>query len=274
MSDTYYGGTYALSDQGSSQESAANFARLSQTVSSNIQKIQQNVSQIQRMVGQLGTSQETEMLWDKLGQIQHYTNHLAKDTSKNLKDLSSLGPSSSQSDQRIRKMQVERLTKDFSDALGSFQSTQRRVAERERESVARTRAQSSSKAGDFDNGTDHTLVSIPGPRAPQQMQAQIDDTDVELLQERENSIRQLENDIQDVNVIFKDLGMLVHEQGEIVDSIEANIEQGAIQVEEGTRQIRKAADYQTRSRKKCFCIVVILIVLGGVIGLIIWLSTR
>ncbi len=47
---------------------------------------------------------------------------------------------------------------------------------------------------------------------------------IEQLQERERSIRQLESDIVDVNTIFKDLATMVHEQGEVVDSIEANVE--------------------------------------------------
>ena len=39
-------------------------------------------------------------------------------------------------------MQKERLTDEFSKALNNFQATQRLVAEKERESVKRARAQS------------------------------------------------------------------------------------------------------------------------------------
>ncbi len=56
------------------------------------------------------------------------------------------------------------------------------------------------------------------------------DTDLALLQEREERIRQLESDILDVNEIFRDLGQLVHEQGETIDTIEANVEQAYNQV--------------------------------------------
>ena len=47
-----------------------------------------------------------------------------------------------------------------------------------------------------------------------------EEQNIEELQERERSIRQLESDIVDVNTIFKDLATMVHEQGEMVDSIE------------------------------------------------------
>lgn len=47
-----------------------------------------------------------------------------------------------------------------------------------------------------------------------------EEQNIEELQERERSIRQLESDIVDVNTIFKDLATMVHEQGEMIDSIE------------------------------------------------------
>jgi t-SNARE complex subunit (syntaxin) len=47
-----------------------------------------------------------------------------------------------------------------------------------------------------------------------------EEQNIEELQERERSIRQLESDIIDVNTIFKDLATMVHEQGEMIDSIE------------------------------------------------------
>ena len=39
-----------------------------------------------------------------------------------------------------------------------------------------------------------------------------EEQNIEELQERERSIRQLESDIVDVNTIFKDLATMVHEQ--------------------------------------------------------------
>jgi t-SNARE complex subunit (syntaxin) len=42
------------------------------------------------------------------------------------------------------------------------------------------------------------------------------ETDIAVIHEREEQIRQLEGDILDVNEIFKDLSNLVYEQGEVV----------------------------------------------------------
>ena len=85
--------------------------------------------------------------------------------------------------------------------------------------------------------------------APGQSMTQMmlqEESDIQELQERERSIRQLESDIVDVNTIFKDLATMVHEQGEMVDSIEANVESTQVRVTEGTDQLRQAEQYKVK----------------------------
>ncbi len=67
------------------------------------------------------------------------------------------------------------------------------------------------------------------------------DTDLALLQEREERIRQLESDILDVNEIFRDLGALVHEQGETIDTIENNVEEAYNQVRDTVDVLQNCA---------------------------------
>ncbi|MEQ2214652.1 hypothetical protein XENOCAPTIV_015274, partial [Xenoophorus captivus] len=56
-------------------------------------------AQIKTMVSQLGTRHDTSELQDRLQQIQHYTNQLAKETNKHLKELGSVPLPSSPSEQ-------------------------------------------------------------------------------------------------------------------------------------------------------------------------------
>lgn len=80
-------------------------------------------------------------------------------------------------------------------------------------------------------------------------------------------------DIQDVNQIFKELGALVHAQGEIVDSIEASVERTEVFVNEGAQELRMASNYQTKLRKKkCFLLIIGVVVLAILIGIIVWQS--
>ena len=77
-------------------------------------------------------------------QVTHYTGQLAKDTSKHLKDLSSISTGSvdgiaSQSEQRQWRLQRERLQDDFTTALNKFQAAQRLAAQKEKEVIKKTR---------------------------------------------------------------------------------------------------------------------------------------
>lgn len=250
---------------------------LIQTCSSNIQKITQNTAQIKSMVNQLGTRQDTSELQDRLQHIQHFTNQLAKETNKHLKDLGSVSPSSAPSEQRQQKIQKDRLMNDFSAALNNFQAIQRQAAQKEKESVARARAGSRLSAEDgvseeqlvsFDNQEDWAQTTT------QTTEEAITEEDLELIKERETNIRQLESDILDVNQIFKDLAVMIHDQGEMIDSIEANVESAEVHVDRGTEQLQRAAYYQQKSRKKMCILAVVMSIVLTILGIIIWQATK
>lgn len=73
--------------------------------------------------------------------IQHYTQQLVKDTNGYIKDLNAITPSLSQSEQRQRKMQKERLQDEFAATLNMFQAAQRSTAQKEKEQVNKAKAQ-------------------------------------------------------------------------------------------------------------------------------------
>ena len=143
-------GSYQNSVGGAdSGQMSSDFHRLSQTVGSNVQKILQNVSSMQRMIANIGTPQDNQQLQTQLHQIQHYTGQLAKDTSKHLKQLNEYGDQAnaslvSASEQRQWRLQRERLTNDFTKALNSFQAAQRAAAQKEKDVVKKARNSSGS----------------------------------------------------------------------------------------------------------------------------------
>ncbi|MBW03951.1 Syntaxin-7, partial [Eschrichtius robustus] len=91
-------------------------------------------------------------------QKQQYTNQLAKETDKYIKEFGSLP--TTPSDQRQRKIQKDRLVAEFTTSLTNFQKAQRQAAEREKEFVARVRA-SSRVSGGFpeESSKERNLVS-------------------------------------------------------------------------------------------------------------------
>lgn len=251
----------------------AEFQRLSQTVSSNIQKIIQNVSSMQRMVRQLGTPQDNETLRSQLHQIQHYTNQLAKDTHRSCRELDSLTPPTAPSTQRQWKLQRERLTNDFTAALTNFQATQRSAAESEREEMRRARAESAARIFDDQPAPPSAVAASRDDQLQHQIVAEEEERMREL-RDRESAVRQLEDDIRDVNQIFRDLATMVHDQGEVIDSIEAHVEETHGYVQQGTQQLSMASDYQNRARRKKVCLLVVGVVVLAIIIAIIVANTK
>ncbi|XP_029928236.1 syntaxin-12 [Myripristis murdjan] len=262
----------------SSRSQPRDFSNLTQTCSSNIQKITQNTGQIKNMLYQMGTRQETPELQERLQQLQHYTNQLAKETNRHLKELGSLPLPLSPSEQRQQKIQKERLMNDFSAALNNFQVVQRRAAEKEKESVARARA-GTRTMGDGGN-VDEQLVTFEkedddwGQSQTQTQEPAITEEDLEIIKERETNIKQLEADIMDVNQIFKDLAVMIHDQGEMIDSIEANVESAEVHVDRGTAQLQKAAYYQRKSRKRMCILAMVLSLVLIILVIIIWQAIK
>ncbi|XP_056621373.1 syntaxin-7 [Triplophysa dalaica] len=255
-----------------SESSKVDANLLAQKISSNIQRITLLTNEIQQMINHLGTERDTNELRQILLQKQQNVNHLAKATDKCMKEFNSLPVTT---EQRQKKIQRERLITEFSNCLGIFQRTQRDAARKEKEFVARVRASSRVSAGGPDDQFGGTTSQF-GSEIQTQTQGlvEITEEDLQLIQERESSIKQLESDITDINTIFKDLAVLVHEQGDMIDSIEANVESTEVNVQSATQQLSSAADYQKSSRKKICIIIAVLIVLGIIIGLIIWASVK
>ncbi|XP_053314826.1 syntaxin-7 [Spea bombifrons] len=257
-----------------SYNSGRDAGQLAQTISTNIQKITQNSSEIQRIVNQLGTAQDTPELRNQLQQKIQYINKIAKETDQCLKDFASLP---AESDQRQRKLQKDRLVNEFTATLTNFQKIQRRAAEKEKEFVARVRAGSRISGGLPDEGhKEGTLVNWENEGLSQatMQEEEITEEDLRIIEERESAIEQLEEDIRGINEIFKDLGMMVHEQGDMIDSIEANVENADVHVQQANQQLARAAEYQRKSRRKICIIIAVLLVLATVIGLIIWGATK
>jgi len=232
------------------------FNRTASVVATNIQKLVQNVSSMQRMLVHVET--QGEGLRSQLRQLQHYTGQLAKDTAGQLKQLADAQVTDSGA-----RLQRERLQDEFTKALNNFQRVQREAAEREREGLVAAKQ------------NDSWTLAGPGEEQQQQGQSRTqlmieEEERIGQLEQREHSMRQLESDIVDVNTIFKDLATMVHEQGEIVDSIEQNIESTTVQVTTGTEQLRQAADYQSKARKKKIILAVLgLVILAILVGVIV-----
>lgn len=167
------------------------FNKTAAVVATNIQKLVQNVSSMQRMLVHVET--QGQGLRTQLRQLQHYTGQLAKDTAAQLKLLVDSHVTDS-----AAKLQRERLKDEFTKAVTNFQRVQREAAEKERTELAAAKV----------TGREWELA---GPKEAEQgtagqsrTQLMVEEEErIGALQQREQGMRQLESDIVDVNTIFK-----------------------------------------------------------------------
>jgi hypothetical protein len=101
-----------------------------------------------------------------------------------------------------------------------------------------------------------------------------DDVEAELTQEKNEGLLELEESFDAVSDVINDLAVMVHEQGELIEKIETNVSTAKENVHEGVQSLAEAKKYQAEARKK-MCIMasgVLLAILGGVVGLILYLK--
>ena len=144
--------------------------------------------------------------------------------------------------------------------LKLYEKIEIKAAQKEKDVIKRAKGAQAGLAGPNQGGKN--LIEIEEGQQNQEEQQRRkqmmiqEEYDMEQLQERERSIRQLESDILDVNTIFKDLATLVHDQGEMIDSIEANVESTHVRVQEGTEHLRQAETYKVHNYYIIFVLTV------------------
>jgi len=82
--------------------------------------------------------------------------------------------------------------------------------------------------------------------------------------ERERQINQVAESVNDLADIFKEIQVLVIDQGTVLDRIDYNIEQAAGKIGEAEVELRKANDYQKKS-KTMLCIYLLLLLCGAMV---------
>ncbi|XP_075160003.1 syntaxin 7 [Haematobia irritans] len=260
------GGGGGAGSNGNSQALSENdFQKLTQTITTSIEKINQNVAAMQRMVNQCNTPQDSPDLKKQLHQIMSYTHQLVSDTSNQLKEVEKCK-------ERHLKIQKDRLVDEFTAVLTKFQALQRKTVNIEKDQVRQARANqyniskppgttNSTSNGSNNSFFEDNLFGRKSQQQQQQTQMQ-EEIDLQALEEQERAIRELEENIVGVNEIYKKLGSMVYEQGLIVDSIESSVEQTSVYVSQGSENLRMASSYKNKLRKK-------KLILLGIVGVIL-----
>eukprot|EP00038_Savillea_parva_P026350 m.53384 g.53384 ORF g.53384 m.53384 type:complete len:307 (-) comp7455_c0_seq1:106-1026(-) len=270
------GAGYQLRD-GDSQ-----YLEKSQKVTSNIFTISQNVAQLSRFSSYIGTSRDVPEMRERMTQVEEQTRGIVKDTATALKALGHMDGGTG-SEARERRIQQEKLQRDFKSVLQKFQTASQVAVGKMRETVTRERAASHSRGGGYAGGgsgggygaseagnysagygdDERTRLIEQEHRDKMEMMGNQIDYSTSLITEREDAIKEIESTMLEVNEIYKDLSTLVVEQGAALDNIEANMSVADANVESGAGQLSTASRYQKKARNKaCICLLAVSIVLA------------
>ncbi|XP_062896641.1 t-SNARE domain-containing protein 1 [Mobula hypostoma] len=253
-------------------------------LTTNIFRINSNVTSLEKSLQALGTPNDTQELRDGLHTTQQETNKTISSSTKYIKQLSEIVRGSS----RREWLQLDRLKNQLSDSIQRYGALQKKVAEKSRALFPATLKNRQIAENPFTEVSDEDeflgrghskwqATAEPSDRGQAQSQAflsEVTEDEVESIKQREEALLQIEADMLDVNQIIKDLALLVHEQGENIDSIEANIERAATNVDTANEQLMKASQHQKRARKMKCCFLLATLVILAVIIIIIAASVK
>lgn len=230
-------------------QSNSELSTLCENITTNIYTINSSWNQLQQSIKVIGTNKDNQGVRDKVHVTQLSTNEIIAQTTSEFQKVTMLlrrAPSDKQ-----QKLQVDRLTNLFKEAVQTYSSVQKQVADKMKFCLLPSEIA-------MQNESQENLIDIDDDQKLQTSQRQaVKDLEFEqsMLCEREMRIKQIESDVIDVNQIMRELGALVNQQNDPINLIENQIEnvQGSVDLAE--QELRKAQAYQVKRRKKTLCLL-------------------
>ncbi|KAL0819282.1 hypothetical protein ABMA28_008522 [Loxostege sticticalis] len=258
-----YGATAAPPAVGFADFSPTELYNLSEGIADNVNSVNTGLRSLEKMMKQIGGPNDSVQLRDKIHECQQSVNACVSATAR---DLQRLGVVVRRGD-KPQKLQVERLTQAFKDALARYSSVQKEVSEKMAAHMPRpARVRHDPALMEQHAIADDEEAALI---ANQQAQARLVQFETSMLVEREAYMNKIEADVLDVGQIMQELAAMVSAQGQTVDTVASHIEDASAQVESGVDELAKAAEHQRRYRRKMFILILIGLILSIII--VVWI---
>eukprot|EP00300_Choanocystis_sp_HF-7_P041791 c8579_g1_i1.p2 GENE.c8579_g1_i1~~c8579_g1_i1.p2 ORF type:complete len:307 (-),score=70.77 c8579_g1_i1:46-927(-) len=270
-------GAPSSSGGGRGMDADSEYIRLDQKIRESLDKMIRNVAALSMDLQQLGTARDTPQVRDRLNATTEETKVLAREIGQNIKRIGTF-EAGSENEKQARRLQQQKLKREFETALDSFRATERQKLAKEETVIKQARAASvSAKSNPYrlsQQVTDSAMAAsgrdaeapllAEDPDRLQRIQAEINFNEA-IIEERSNDIVQIEATIGEVNEIFKDLANIVSEQGEMLGQMDQNIESAVANTGGAAKQLRIANEYHKSARNKQVCCIIIVVVVIGIV---------
>ncbi|RCH86068.1 hypothetical protein CU097_002565 [Rhizopus azygosporus] len=252
-------------------EDSVQYKQLTQRIAQQIFHINGNISSMERLVGLLGGPRDTSEIRSSLHDVTEATRDLIKSTTQDLKSLSAYNQHTvnilDNKQIRQRKLEQQKLSKDFQKVATAFQKAQRISANKQRECI--------NQSKDITVKQLDTLYSNEEQQQQQQQQIQSNalDNEIEynelLISEREAEIQNIEDGIVELNEIFRNMDLIVNEQESGIQSIYGNILSVAQNTKQAADELIVADRYHRNARRSMCWFMLIITIVGILIALIL-----
>jgi len=243
------------------------------SITSNLMQISTNISSLQKLTNQIGTTKDNPSMREQLSKLVSDTRDIATQTSNLLKRWE---------DTDKDRLHKSKLMKEYQMLLQQFGDIAKYSAEKERSNPLLKKKESASfpevsYGGAFQDpslpqfGVDKQQQDIERQNELYQRQQQIDFQNLQI-DDRADSIKDLEKSVIEINELFIDVAKLVKEAQPMIDSIESNVEVTVVSTDQGVAQLRQASEYQKSSRGKLCCLLLILLIIAAVVVIIVWVT--
>jgi len=238
-------------------------------MNSDISSIKIKLSELQTMSGKAllpGFGDDEEDTESQITQTVAEVSTLFKQAQMKMKLLGSEQGAGNQGDEEVRQNIQQRVAKQLMSLETEFRKGHKTyVAKLKGQEIEEYRPDLSlAKPGSGAAGASTFFEDEPAecvdPRfsASQTLQLVMMD---QMSAERERQINQVAESVNDLADIFKEIQVLVIDQGTVLDRIDYNIEQAAGKIGDAEVELRKANEYQKKS-KTMLCIYLLLLLCG------------
>ncbi|XP_073997617.1 syntaxin 13 isoform X2 [Rhodnius prolixus] len=244
---------------------------LSENVTANIYNINSHSKKFEQALKTIGTQKDSQLFRDEMQSNLHSANKVVTQTTKDLNKLSSIVK---KGDKR-QKLQVEKLTNTFKEAVQMYSKVQKQLVEKMTQNFVPSEI---ARRDDEEAAFRLSQGAVGGNDEINAAELRLETKALEfeqgLLIEREQRIKEIESCVLDINQIMKELASSVFKQAEDINSIENAIEDVHSNVEAGNEELEKAASYQNKRRRTTCVLFGISVTVGIILAIIIAVSLR
>lgn len=204
------------------------------SVSNGILQYQRNVGILSKIIANLGGTTAASVTENQFNVQVDVIRQLGSKIEVQLKEKEQSMASMSRTDASRSRATHTKLTRDYRQVETTFKHLLLE-AKRKRnilEDQLRQEAEKEQRK-EFEQGIDHDTARL-------QMELKDDRINEEIMNEREDEIRNINKGMHQVNEIYKDLAHIISSQQEQIDEVEENMEQAHQGAEAGLKQIEKA----------------------------------